>query len=108
MTTFLRTRPQVEVVEGEENLNLSETELTFKESVEVPVMAPLCDSEGVHYWHANLMLFGNTSLGDIARVAYESNPTPELEEALNNLPLYFVVDEEGAPRSPANPARVFL
>jgi predicted RNA-binding protein len=46
------------------------------------------------------------SLRELAESKAASNP--ELAEALSMIPRYFVTDERGQPRSPANPARVIF
>jgi len=81
--------------------NMVETEMG-----EVPEMAVIADADGNPYWHANLMLY-TQSLGDMARAAYEADPTPELGAALASIPSYFVADAEGTPVAPTMPARAF-
>lgn len=73
---------------------------------DVPEMVVVADSNGTPYWHANLLLY-ELSLGDMARAAYAADPTPELAQALQSIPLYFVADQDGTPVAPTAPARVF-
>jgi hypothetical protein len=78
-----------------------ETAIVEGETVELT--APVLGPDGLPYMHANLRT--NQNLGEKAAELAESHP--ELAEALSNLGKYFLIDEEGKPRTPANPAWVF-
>jgi hypothetical protein len=78
-----------------------ETAIVEDETVELT--APVLGPDGLPYMHANLRTSQN--LGEKAAELAESHP--ELAEALSNLGKYFLIDEEGKPRTPANPAWVF-
>jgi hypothetical protein len=78
-----------------------ETAIVEGETVELT--APVLGPDGLPYMHANLRTSQN--LGEKAAELAESHP--ELAEALSNLGKYFLIDEEGKPRTPANPAWVF-
>lgn len=62
--------------------------------------SPVTDGNGNVYLHANLR-----TKADLRALA-ESNPA--MAGALANLSLYFVTDENGQPKRPENPARVFF
>lgn len=70
--------------------------------LEVPEMAPVLDSDGVPFWHANLRIDM-----DLATRAAELAPSdPAIADGLSDLARWFVVNEEtGRARLPKNPAR---
>jgi hypothetical protein len=70
----------------------------------VELTAPVRDEGGNLYIHANVVYDG--SLRELAEAKAATNP--ELTEALSMIPRFFVTDENGQPRSPANPARVIF
>lgn len=70
----------------------------------VDLTAPVKDGSGNLYLHANVVMEG--SLRELAEAKAASNP--ELAEALSMIPRFFVTDENGHHRSPANPARVIF
>ena len=74
------------------------------DGITVELTAPVRDPGGNLYLHANVVMDG--SLRELAESKAASNP--ELAEALSMIPRYFVTDERGQPRSPANPARVIF
>jgi hypothetical protein len=70
----------------------------------VELTAPVRDEGGNLYIHANVVMDG--SLRELAMAKAADHP--ELAEALSMVPRYFVTDESGQPRAPANPARVIF
>lgn len=78
-----------------------ETVVVDGETVELT--APVLGPDGQPYMHANLRTGQN--LGEKAAELAESHP--ELAAALSDLGKYFLLDEEGKPRAPNNPAWVF-
>jgi hypothetical protein len=77
--------------------------VTDEDDNTIELTAPVLGPDGLPYMHANLRTSQN--LGEKAAELAESHP--ELAEALSNLGKYFLIDEEGKPRTPANPAWVF-
>lgn len=69
----------------------------------VELTAPVLGPDGLPYMHANLRTSQN--LGEKAAELAASHP--ELAVALSNLGKYFLLNEEGKPRAPAQPAWVF-
>jgi hypothetical protein len=74
------------------------------EGIPVELTAPVRDEGGNLYIHANVVMDG--SLRELAMAKAADHP--ELAEALSMVPRYFVTDESGQPRAPANPARVIF
>jgi hypothetical protein len=70
----------------------------------VPLTEPLTDPEGNVYWHANLL----TPIDLRARAEALAAERPEVAAALADVARFFPVDENGQPRAPSNPYRVFL
>jgi len=70
----------------------------------VELTAPVRDTGGNLYLHANVVMDG--SLRELAEEKAIDNA--ELAEALLMIPRFFVTDESGQPRAPANPARVIF
>lgn len=66
---------------------------------------PICDEDGLPYWHANLRL-KIVSLTDLAVSVASTNP--EVAAALADLSGWFVSDAQGQPVPPTNPAQVWL
>ena len=75
-------------------------EVTLVEGMEVPLTAPVRAEDGSLYLHANLVYDGSL------RALAESVDSEEVHEALQNVPKYFLVDDEGNPRAPAAPVNV--
>jgi hypothetical protein len=69
-----------------------------------PLSAPVCDADGVPYWHANL----HTPFALLERAQQLAAEHPEIAEALGAIPRWFLVDAEGRARAPASPARVLF
>jgi hypothetical protein len=69
------------------------------------VTAPVVDDQGVPYWHANLRL-ESASLMEIAQEVAKTNPL--VAAGLSDLARWFVTDESGRAKMPANPANVWL
>jgi hypothetical protein len=70
----------------------------------VPLTEPLTDPEGNVYWHANLL----TPIDLRARAEVLAAERPEVAAALADMARFFPVDNNGQPRAPSNPYRVFL
>jgi hypothetical protein len=68
---------------------------------ETPEMAPVTDDKGVAYWHANLRT--TVHLGAVAREMAQTDP--DIAKAMKSLGKFFLLDEEGNPRAPKQPAR---
>lgn len=70
----------------------------------IQLTAPAKDANGNEYVHANLVYDGSL------RALAESKGAehPELAAALQEVPRYFVTDENGQPVAPRNPARVIF
>jgi hypothetical protein len=68
---------------------------------ETPEMAPVTDDKGVAYWHANLRT--TVHLGAVAREMAQTDP--DIAKAMQALDRFFLLDEEGNPRAPKQPAR---
>ena len=77
-------------------------EVALVEGMEVPLTAPVRAEDGSLYLHANLVYDGSL------RALAESVTSPEVAAALQSVPKYFLVDDEGNPRSPAEPVRVIF
>ena len=69
----------------------------------VALTAPVLAPDGQPYMHANLRTSQN--LGE--KAAELAAEFPKLAAAMSNLGKYFLLDEEGKPRAPADPAWVF-
>lgn len=68
---------------------------------ETPEMAPVTDDKGVAYWHANLRT--TVHLGAVAREMAQTDR--DIAKAMKSLDKFFLLDEEGNPRAPKQPAR---
>jgi hypothetical protein len=68
---------------------------------ETPEMAPVTDDKGVAYWHANLRT--TVHLGAVAREMAQTDR--DIAKAMQALDRFFLLDEEGNPRAPKQPAR---
>jgi hypothetical protein len=68
---------------------------------ETPEMAPVTDDKGVAYWHANLRT--TMHLGAVAREMAQTDR--DIAKAMKSLGKFFLLDEEGNPRAPKQPAR---
>jgi hypothetical protein len=68
---------------------------------ETPEMAPVTDDKGVAYWHANLRT--TMHLGAVAREMAQTDR--DIAKAMKSLGRFFLLDEEGNPRAPKQPAR---
>jgi hypothetical protein len=68
---------------------------------ETPEMAPVTDDKGVAYWHANLRT--TVHLGAVAREMAQTDR--DIAKAMKSLDRFFLLDEEGNPRAPKQPAR---
>ena len=79
-------------------------ETVTETGITVELTAPVRDEGGNLYLHANVVMDG--SLRELAMAKAAEHP--ELVEALAMVPRYFVTDENGQPRAPANPARVIF
>lgn len=69
-----------------------------------PIMAPVAAPDGTPYLHANLRT--PISLGAVARKLAATDPT--VAEAMQRLDRYFLLDDEGSPRLPRQPVRVWF
>ena len=69
-----------------------------------PIMAPVAAPDGTPYLHANLRT--PISLGAVARKLAVTDP--EVAEAMQRLDRYFLLDDEGSPRLPRQPVRVWF
>lgn len=69
-----------------------------------PVTAPVAAPDGTPYRHANLRT--PISLGAVARKLAATDPA--VAEALQRLDRYFLLDDEGSPRLPRQPVRVWF
>lgn len=69
----------------------------------MPVMAPLLDTDGNEYIHANLITPISLKETAVALAAEH----PEVAEGLAELGRYFLLDANGDARLPTNPHRVF-
>lgn len=69
-----------------------------------PIMAPVAAPDGTPYLHANLRT--PISLGAVARKLAATDP--EVAEAMQRLDRYFLLDDEGSPRLPRQPVRVWF
>lgn len=68
-----------------------------------PIMAPVADPDGTPYLHANLRT--PIGLGAVARKMAATDP--EVAQALQQLDRYFLLDDQGSPRLPHQPVRVW-
>jgi hypothetical protein len=70
------------------------------EIIDIENLPPfICDESGIPYIHANLVMEGSLrALAEAKAVEF-----PALAEALSEIPRYFLTDEFGQPRAPANP-----
>lgn len=68
---------------------------------ETPEMAPVTDDKGTAYWHANLRT--TVHLGAVAREMAQTDR--DIAKAMKSLGKFFLLDEEGNPRAPKQPAR---
>jgi hypothetical protein len=78
--------------------------VTDETGLTVELTAPVRNPGGNLYLHANVVM--NGSLRDLAESKAATNP--ELAAALSMIPRFFVTDQSGQPRSPANPARIIF
>lgn len=69
----------------------------------VPEMKAVTDAKGTAYWHANLRT--TMHLGEVAREMAAADK--QVAKALQSLGKFFLLDEEGNPRTPSQPARGF-
>lgn len=69
-----------------------------------PITAPVAAPDGTAYLHANLRT--PISLGAVARKLAATDPA--VAEALQRLDRYFLLDDEGSPRLPRQPVRVWF
>ena len=69
-----------------------------------PISAPVAAPDGTPYLHANLRT--PISLGAVARKLAATDP--EVAEAMQRLDRYFLLDDEGTPRLPRQPVRVWF
>jgi hypothetical protein len=72
------------------------------DSESVPVTAPIVDEKGDPYWHANL----TTPINLRKRAEELAVDRPEIAEGLANIGKFFVVDDKGNPKAPAQPHRI--
>ena len=79
-------------------------ETVIVEGQPVDLTAPVRDDLGNLYIHANLVMEG--SLRELAEA--KALQHPEIAEALQEIPRYFVTDENGTAVAPKNPARVIF
>lgn len=84
-------------------INVPTGETTETEMGPQPVTAPLLDTDGNEYIHANLIT--PISLKDAAVALAAEHP--EVAAGLADLGKYFLLDADGNARLPANPHRVF-
>ena len=68
-----------------------------------PIMTAVKNPEGIAYWHANLIT--PLALGELA--SQTQGTDEETAQGLANLTKFFLLDEQGNARAPAEPARVF-
>jgi hypothetical protein len=68
---------------------------------DIPEMTEVTDEEGKVYWHANLRT--TVHLGEMAREMAKTDKA--VAKAMKSLSKYFLLDDEGNPRAPAQPAR---
>jgi len=68
---------------------------------DIPEMTEITDEEGTAYWHANLRT--TVHLGEVAREMAKTDP--EIADAMQALDRFFLLDEQGNPRAPSQPAR---
>lgn len=71
------------------------------EDGDIPEMTEVTDEKGTAYWHANLRT--TVHLGEVAREMAKTDP--EIADAMQALDRFFLLDEQGNPRAPAQPAR---
>ena len=67
----------------------------------VPEMTEVTDEKGTAYWHANLRT--TVHLGEVARQMAKTDKA--VAKAMKSLSKFFLLDDEGNPRAPAQPAR---
>jgi hypothetical protein len=68
---------------------------------DTPEMAPVTDDKGTAYWHANLRT--TVHLGAVAREMAQTDR--DIAKAMKSLDRFFLLDEDGNPRAPKQPAR---
>ena len=68
---------------------------------DIPEMTEITDEKGTAYWHANLRT--TVHLGEVAREMAKTDP--EIADAMQALDRFFLLDEQGNPRAPSQPAR---
>ncbi|CAB4141117.1 hypothetical protein UFOVP412_14 [uncultured Caudovirales phage] len=76
--------------------------VSIVDGIETPETAAVRAKDGSLYLHANIVYDGSL------RALAESVTSPEVAAALQSVPKYFLVDDEGNPRSPAEPVRVIF
>jgi hypothetical protein len=68
---------------------------------DIPEMTEVTDDKGTVYWHANLRT--TVHLGEVAREMAKTDKA--VAKAMKSLSKFFLLDDEGNPRAPAQPSR---